>query len=204
MPVEEYPTLPTVGERSGVVPADAFSLRRLPGRRRRLPRRRHAGDHRRAARGHRERPVARRHRPLPGRRPGDRLGSRHRRDHRDDHSARPGPHPAGGRQDLRQRQHGVRVDHRQRRPRADRVPGRRQDRHVAADQGQLPARQAALPRDRRELRGDQHRRARRGHPPRLARARARGGPRFTFTIDGLTLEAIGSEQAQASESIDAS
>ena len=27
--------------------------------------------------------------------------------------------------------------------------------------------------------------------------------RFTFTIDGVTLEAIGSEQAQASESIDA-
>ena len=27
--------------------------------------------------------------------------------------------------------------------------------------------------------------------------------RFTFTTDGLTLEAIGSEQAQASESIDA-
>ena len=57
MPVEEYPTLPQVAERSpGVLPAEDFADRRRPGRRRRIPRRCHPGDHRRAARGRREQP----------------------------------------------------------------------------------------------------------------------------------------------------
>jgi hypothetical protein len=118
MPVEEYPTLPTVGERSGVVPGDGDL------RRRRVPRRRHSRHHGRPARGHRERALARRHRPLPRRRPRHRVRPGHGGQHRDDDRARPGPHPAGGRQDLRQRQHRVGLDHGKRRQRTHRVPGR--------------------------------------------------------------------------------
>ena len=73
-----------------------------------------------------------------------------------------------------------------------------------AHQGQLPAGAPALPRDGRELRGHEHRRAHRGDASRVARARARGGRSATASRPtALTLEAIGSEQAQASETIDA-
>ena len=52
----------------------------------------------------------------------------------------------------------------------------KQDRHLAADQGQLPAGQAAVPRRRRELRGDQHRRAR-SRPSAASRSCSSARPR---------------------------
>ena len=72
--------------------------------------------------------------------------------------------------------HRLGVDRARRRPRAHRVQRRQEDRHLAAHQGQLPAGEAALPRDGRQLRRHQHGGAHRGDPPRVARARARGGP----------------------------
>src|SRR5690606_16780082 len=51
-----------------------------------------------------------------------------------------------------------------------------QDRHLAAHQGQLPARAAPVPRADRPLLGRLDERAHRSHPPRRARARPLGSP----------------------------
>ncbi len=62
----------------------------------------------------------------------------------------------------------------------------KQDGHVAAHQGQLPSGEAAVPRDRRELRGHEHRRAR-WMRCAASRSCSNARPRCAsrFTIDGL-------------------
>ena len=78
MPVEDYPTLPTMPETAGIVDAADVRPRRRPGRDRGRPGRDDPDADRRAdgARGHHAGPA--RHRPLPGRRAGDDRGARTR------------------------------------------------------------------------------------------------------------------------------
>ena len=203
MPVEEYPTLPQVSEQTGVLPAEDFAtaiaqVAVAASRDDVTPVitgvQLEVGDNSLSLVATDRYRVAVREIDWDV---GIDLGRRHDR-------TRAGTHAHRDRQDLRTQRHHLRRDRARRRPRAHRVQRRQEDRDVAAHQGQLPAGQAALPRDRRQLRGHQHRRAHRGGPSRVARARARGrrcGSPSRST--GSRSRPSGTEQAQASETIDA-
>ena len=175
MPVQEYPAIPEVSGDSGLVPGRGLRDRDRPGRVRGIPRRCDAGPHRRAARGARHKPQPRRDRPLPRRRCARSPGTAAARPatSRPPRSFRRAPCTEVGKTFA----HGGDISiafSGSRRPRDHRVHRRQQDRHLAAHQGQLPAGAAAVPRADRAPRGHQHRRAHRGRPPRVARARPVG------------------------------
>ena len=65
MPVEDYPTLPDMPAATGTVQSDVVRPRRRPGGHRRRPRRHAAGADRRPDRDRRLDDLAARHRPLP-------------------------------------------------------------------------------------------------------------------------------------------
>ncbi len=174
MPVEEYPTLPQVPERTGVLPADEFAdavsqVTVAASRDDVTPVitgvQLEVGDNTlslvatdRYRVAVREIDWTRARPPRPGPRP----------------SSQPAPSPRWARPLRtagRSRSRSAVGD----RPRADRLQRRQEDRDVASHQGQLPAREASLPRIGRELRGAQHRGARRVDASRFPRARARSG-----------------------------
>ena len=121
------------------------------------------------------------------------------------HRARPGPHPAGGRQDLRplaapsrsRSRAGTTASSSRSAPSKKTVTS-------LLIKGNFPPVRRLFPETDRQPRGHEHRRPHRGRPA-ASRSCSSARPRCAtrFTADGLTLEAIGSEQAQASETIDA-
>ena len=203
MPVEEYPTLPQIAEQTGVLPAEEFADRRRAGRGRCIPRRCDPGDHRSPARGRRQQPVAGRDRPLSRRGPRDRLGFRRR-------------HPPTGTTALipartlaeigKTFAHSgtvsvsiVRSDDRE-------LIAFSADKKTVTSlliKGNFPPVKRLFPEDVDNyavINTADLIEATRRVSLVLEREAAL---RFSFSIDGLTLEAAGSEQAQASETIDA-
>ncbi len=202
MPVEEYPTLPEVGEQTGVIPGDSFSeavsqVAVAASRDDVTPR-----HHRRAARGRRQRPVPDRDGPLPRRRPDDRVGLRPRR---------LGPlHalvPARTLQEVGRTFGSASTVSVSISGTSDRelIAFHADDKTVTSllIKGNYPPVRRLFPEtvdDHAVINTAELVEAVRRVSLVLEREAAL---RFSFSVDGLTLEAIGSEQAQASESISA-